>query len=149
MGKDDPAGIVRIQSGLPASGEALEPFANSYLVSGWMRGSFNGPIMPVGLNNSMMTRFDGPPRVAAMGFVLKDGKLHGPVDMFNDVAFDFARTEALQMANYIRKMGVFEPHRLPDEDMEYTALPRILEKLAPRFKNIEDKGAKSEMKLER
>ena len=148
VGKDDPAGIVRIQSGLPASGEALEPFANSYLVSGWMRGSFNGPMMPVGLNNAQMTRFDGPPRVVALGFTMKEGKLAGPVDMFNDVAFDYARTEALNMANYMRRMGVFEPHRLPDEDMEYTALPRILEKLAPKFQTIEDKGAQSEMKIE-
>jgi len=146
VGKDDPAGIVRIQSGLPASGEALEPFANSYLVSGWMRGSFNGPMMPVGMDNAQMTRFDGPPRVMALGFVMKDGKLAGPVDMFRDVAFDYARQEALNMANYMRRMGVFEPHRLPDEDMEYTALPKILEKLAPQFKTIEDKGAKSEMK---
>jgi len=149
VGKDDPAGIVRIQSGLPANGEALEPFANSYLVSGWMRGSFNGPMMPVGEKDSKMVRFDGPPKVRALGFVLKDGKLQGPVDLFDDVAFDFARNEALQMANYIRRMGVFEPHRLPDEDMEYTALPKILEKLAPKFEKIEDKGAQSEMKIER
>ncbi len=149
VGKDDPAGIVRIQSGLPASGEALEPFANSYLVSGWMRGSFNGPMMPVGMNNSMMTRFDGPPRVMALGFTMKDGKLAGPVDLFRDVAFDKARSEALEMANYMRRMGVFEPHRLPDEDMEYTALPKILEKLAPQFEPITDKGAKSEMKITR
>ncbi len=147
VGKDDPAGIVRIQSGLPASGEALEPFANSYLVSGWMRGSFNGPMMPVGMNNSIMSRFDGPPRVMALGFVLKDGKLHGPEDMFADVAFDFARNEALQMANYIRRMGVFEPHRLPDDDMEYTALPKILEKLAPKFEKIEDIGEEKEIKM--
>ncbi len=147
VGKDDPAGIVRIQSGLPASGEALEPFANSYLVSGWMRGSFNGPMMPVGMNNSMMSRFDGPPRVMALGFVLKDGILHGPEDMFADVAFDFARNEALQMANYIRRMGVFEPHRLPDDDMEYTALPKILEKLAPKFEKIEDASQEKKIKI--
>jgi len=42
--------IVRAQSGLPALGEVLEPFAFPHLVSGWMRGSHNGPIMPVPLN---------------------------------------------------------------------------------------------------
>ncbi|AAT43392.1 fructose-1,6-bisphosphate aldolase/phosphatase [Picrophilus oshimae] len=138
VGKDDPAAVVRIQSGLPAAGEALEPFANSYLVSGWMRGSFNGPLMPVGIKNSRMTRFDGPPRVAALGFVLKDGRLAGPVDMFDDIAFDYARTKALEMADYLRRMGVFEPHRLPDDDMEYTALPKILEKLSSKFEKLSD-----------
>lgn len=35
VGKDDPAGVVRIQSGLPAAGEVLEAFAHPpYLVSG-------------------------------------------------------------------------------------------------------------------
>ncbi|HHF09493.1 MAG TPA: fructose 1,6-bisphosphatase, partial [Methanomicrobia archaeon] len=38
VGKDDPCGIVRAQSGLPALGEVLEPFAIPFLVSGWMRG---------------------------------------------------------------------------------------------------------------
>jgi len=47
VGKDDPCGIVRAQSGLPALGEVLEPFAIPFLVSGWMRGSHNGPLMPV------------------------------------------------------------------------------------------------------
>ncbi|MCL4332313.1 MAG: fructose-1,6-bisphosphatase, partial [Candidatus Thermoplasmatota archaeon] len=116
VGKDDPAAIVRIQSGLPASGESLEAFSHPFLVSGWMRGSFNGPLMPVGINGSKMTRFDGPPRVAALGFVLKDGKLAGPVDLFDDVAFDGARKTALEMTDHLRRMGPFEPHRLPESD---------------------------------
>ncbi|MFQ5911531.1 MAG: fructose 1,6-bisphosphatase, partial [Thermoplasmata archaeon] len=45
VGNDDPVGIVRAQSGLPALGEVLEAFAFPYLVSGWMRGSHNGPLM--------------------------------------------------------------------------------------------------------
>ena len=43
--------------------------------------------MPVGMKDAKMTRFDGPPRVVALGFVLKDGLLAGPVDMFDDPAF--------------------------------------------------------------
>lgn len=46
VGKDDPIMIVRCQSGLPAVGEVLEPFANPHYVAGWMRGSHNGPLMP-------------------------------------------------------------------------------------------------------
>ena len=145
VGKDDPAGIVRIQSGLPASGESLEAFSHPFLVSGWMRGSFNGPLMPVGEKDAKMTRFDGPPRVVALGFVLKDGKLSGPVDMFDDRAFDGARRTAVDIVDYLRRMGPFEPHRLPDEDMEYTTLPRILQKLQPRFQPV-DTGKKASRK---
>ena len=137
VGKDDPAAVVRIQSGLPASGESLEAFTHPFLVSGWMRGSFNGPLMPVGLKDSKMTRFDGPPRVACLGFVLKDGKLAGPVDMFDDLAFDGARKTATEIADYLRRMGPFEPHRLPDEEMEYTTLPKVLDKLKGRFESLD------------
>lgn len=149
VGKDDPAGIVRIQSGLPASGESLEAFSHPYLVSGWMRGSFNGPLMPVAMKDAKMTRFDGPPRVVALGYVLKDGKLSGPVDMFDDPAFDGARKTAVDVVDYLRRMGPFEPHRLPDEEMEYTTLPKILEKLAPRFQSIDEmeKTKKKEVPL--
>ncbi len=146
VGKDDPAAIVRIQSGLPASGESLEAFSHPFLVSGWMRGSFNGPLMPVGINGSKMTRFDGPPRVAALGFVLKDGKLAGPVDLFDDVAFDGARKTALEMTDHLRRMGPFEPHRLPESDMEYTTLPKVLNSLADKFSPIENHEKKHKLK---
>lgn len=137
VGKDDPAAIVRIQSGLPASGEAMEAFSHPYLVSGWMRGSFNGPLMPVAMKNSKMTRFDGPPRVVALGFVYKDKKLTGPVDMFDDPAYDNARRVANDITDYIRRMGPFEPHRLPEEDMEYTTLPKVMGKLSGRFVHVD------------
>jgi fructose 1,6-bisphosphate aldolase/phosphatase len=136
IGKDDPVAIVRAQSGLPALGEVLEPFAFPHLVSGWMRGSHNGPIMPVGIKDAKMTRFDGPPRVVALGFQLAEGKLIGPVDLFDDPAYDQSRQTALQIADYIRRHGPFEPHRLPPEDMEYTTLPKVMEKLKNRFTEI-------------
>lgn len=137
VGKDDPAAIVRIQSGLPASGEAMEAFSHPYLVSGWMRGSFNGPLMPVSMKDSKMVRFDGPPRVVASGFVYKDHKLAGPVDMFDDPAYDNARNLASSIADYLRRMGPFEPHRLPEEDMEYTTLPKVMDKLKGRFEHVD------------
>ncbi|MCL4341142.1 MAG: fructose-1,6-bisphosphatase [Candidatus Thermoplasmatota archaeon] len=146
VGKDDPAGIVRLQSGLPASGEAMEAFSYPYLVSGWMRGSFNGPLMPVSLKDAKMSRFDGPPKVGALGFVLKDGKLTGPIDMFDDPAYDGARRKAVEIVDYLRRMGPFEPHRLPEEEMEYTSLPRVLEKFKGKFQQIESFGKKKEIK---
>lgn len=133
VGKDDPVLLVRCQSGLPALGEALEPFANPHLVSGWMRGSHTGPLMPVPVEKSNPTRFDGPPRVVALGFQLCNGKLLGPQDFFADSSFDLARQKANEIANYMRSMGPFEPHRLHLEEMEYTTMPEVSKRLKDRF----------------
>jgi fructose 1,6-bisphosphate aldolase/phosphatase len=136
VGKDDPACMVRAQSGFPAVGEILEPFSFPHLVGGWMRGSHHGPLMPVGHKNATPTRFDGPPRVIAMGFLLNNGILEGPFDLFNDPAFDLARQKANEAADYMRRHGPFEPHRLGLEDMEYTTLGEVEKKLKPRWKKI-------------
>jgi fructose 1,6-bisphosphate aldolase/phosphatase len=137
VGKDDPVAIVRCQSGLPAVGEVIEPFTFPHLVSGWMRGSHNGPIMPVDQKHARCTRFDGPPRVMALGFQIADGELIGPVDLFDDPAFDGARTKSWEVADYMRRHGPFEPHRLPMEDMEYTTLPGVMKKLHDRFEDLD------------
>jgi fructose 1,6-bisphosphate aldolase/phosphatase len=136
VGKDDPVCVVRAQSGFPAVGEVLDPFAFPFIVAGWMRGSHHGPFMPVGEKNAKCTRFDGPPRVMALGFQISNGKLIGPNDMFDDPAFDKARDKANAVADYLRRHGPFEPHRLPSEEMEYTTLPEVLKKLRKRFKKI-------------
>ncbi len=134
VGKDDPVMIVRCQSGMPAVGEALEPFSFPYMVTGWMRGSHWGPFMPVSVEEANPTRFDGPPRVIALGFQVSNGMLIGPRDMFADPSYDRARQLANEMADYIRRHGPFEPQRLPLADMEYTTLPQVLGKLKERFK---------------
>ncbi|MEM4645467.1 MAG: fructose-1,6-bisphosphate aldolase/phosphatase [Archaeoglobaceae archaeon] len=136
VGKDDPVALIRAQSGLPAIGEILEAFAFPHLVSGWMRGSHNGPIMPVPFRYAKCTRFDGPPRCIAAGFQLCNGKLIGPIDLFDDPAFDYTRNKAMEVAEYMRRHGPFEPHRLSAEEMEYTTLPKVLEMLKNRFEKI-------------
>ncbi len=136
VGKDDPVLIVRAQSGFPAVGEVLEPFSFPHLVEGWMRGSHHGPFMPVSFKYATPSRFDGPPRVIAAGFQISDGMLVGPVDMFDDPSFDYARQKALEITEYIRRHGPFEPHRLSLEDMEYTTLPQVMKKLQDRFKKL-------------
>ena len=133
VGKDDPVCIVRAQAGFPAAGEVLEPFTFPMLVAGWMRGSHYGPLMPVSLKNARCTRFDGPPRVVALGFQIHDSLLEGPVDLFDDPAFDRSRAMANEMADYMRRHGPFMPHRLGPEEMEYTTLPKVLEKLKDRL----------------
>ena len=137
VGKDDPVAAARAQAGFPSVGELLEPFAFPHLVSGWMRGSHRGPLMPVAEIDAKCTRLDGPSRVIALGFNISDGNLLGPIDLFNDVAFDETRKKAQKIAEYMRRHGPFEPHRLGEEDMEYTNLPKILEKFKNRFKNID------------
>jgi fructose 1,6-bisphosphate aldolase/phosphatase len=136
VGKDDPAMIVRAQSGFPAVGEILEPFAFPYLVAGDMRGSHNFPLMPVSQKDAHPTRYDSPPRVIALGFQLNNGKLQGPVDMFDDPAFDLARQKCNEIADYIRKHGPFEPHRLPADEMEYTTLPEVRKRLEKKFEKL-------------
>jgi fructose 1,6-bisphosphate aldolase/phosphatase len=143
VGKDDPVMVIRCQSGFPAVGEVLEPFAFPHLVEGWMRGSHHGPLMPCAFKDAIPSRFDGPPRVICAGYQLADGKLLGPMDMFADVAFDEARKEANRVANYMRRHGPFEPHRLGLHDMEYTTLPQVMafifEKSAiPRRSDLEE-----------
>ena len=135
IGKDDPVLIVRSQSGLPAVGEILEAFSHPHLVEGWMRGSHFGPLMPVSFSDANPTRFDGPPRVIAAGFQLNNGQLVGPRDMFADLSFDETRRKANEIAEYMRRHGPFEPHRLPLEAMEYTSLPLVMKKLQERFKS--------------
>ena len=128
VGKDDPVMMVRCQSGLPAVGEALEPFSFPHLTAGWMRGSHFGPLMPVAQRQATPSRFDGPPRVIALGFQLSDGMLVGPRDMFDDPSFDLARQKANEAADYLRRHGPFEPHRLGFAEMEYTTLPLVMKK---------------------
>ena len=132
VGKDDPVMMVRCQSGFPAVGEVLEAFVFPHLVSGWMRGSHYGPLMPVAQHAATPSRFDGPPRVIALGFQLSNGRLIGPRDMFDDPGFDRARAEANELADFMRRHGPFEPHRLGLKEMEYTTLPQVQEKLLKR-----------------
>jgi len=141
VGKDDPVAVVRSQSGLPALGEVLEPFTFPHLVSGWMRGSHQGPMMPVSFAHSQTSRFDGPPRAIAAGFQLNDGDLVGPRDLFNDPGFDKAREKAGEQADYMRQHGPFEPHRLPMDELEYTTLPEIMDQLSDRREDVDaDEG---------
>jgi len=134
VGKDDPVMIVRVQHGFPALGEVLEAFSFPYLVPGWMRGSHYGPLMPVSQRDARATRFDGPPRLIGLGFNVKNGRLVGPSDLFDDPAFDETRRLAEQIADYMRRHGPFMPHRLEPTEMKYTTLPLIQQKLKARFK---------------
>lgn len=137
VGKDDPVCVIRSQSGFPAVGEVLEGFSLGHIVSGWMRGSHRGPLMPVSMEYSQCTRFDGPPRVVGLGFQVKNGILEGPVDLFDDPIFDRLRQRCADITDFLRRHGPFEPGMLPLDEMEYTTLPAVLEKLQNRLEDWE------------
>jgi len=137
VGKDDPTCVVRSQGEFPAVGEVLEPFALPIIVEGWMRGSHQGPWMPCAVRDANPSRFDGPPRIACLGFQLANGKLVGPRDMFDDPAFEPARRQAAEIADYMRRHGPFEPHRLPLEEMEYTTMPAVAARHANRWQPLD------------
>ena len=124
------------QQNFPAVGEVLEPFRYPWIIEGWMRGSHYGPLMPVSVKQATPTRFDGPPRVACLGFQLADGRLIGPRDMFDDPSYDEARRDANRIADVLRMHGPFEPHRLPLDEMEYTTMPQIMKKLEGRWAKV-------------
>jgi fructose 1,6-bisphosphate aldolase/phosphatase len=56
--------------------------------------------------------------------------------MFDDPSFDPAREQANVAGEYMRRHGPFEPHRLPLEEMEYTTMPQVMNKLESRFSDI-------------
>jgi fructose 1,6-bisphosphate aldolase/phosphatase len=141
-GTDDPVLLLRCQNGLPEIGEALEAFSFPHLVSGWMRSTHQGPLMPVPFTHSRAGRFDGPPRVIAAGFQLADGKFLGPVDLFDDPSFDPVRKRAMEVVEYMRRHGPFEPHRVPHDQMANTPFPPLLARLEDRMVSLDDKKRK-------
>jgi fructose 1,6-bisphosphate aldolase/phosphatase len=140
VGKDDPVLIVRSQSGLPAVGEILEPFSFPHTVAGCMRGSHHAPLMPVSVADATPSRFDGPPRVVGLGFQITHGCLLGPRDLFADPAFDRARAIANETMDYMRRHGPFEPHRLPLDEMEYTTMPAVEQRMHERWTPLGDEA---------
>ena len=145
-GTDDPVLIVRCQNGLPTVGEATEAFAFPHMVSGWMRSTYQGPMMPVGFKDARAFRYDGPPRVTAAGFQLANGEFVGPVDLFDDPAFDDVRRKAITVVEYLRRHGPFEPHRVPHDQMANTPFPPLLARLEDRMVRNDGEDKKKKKK---
>jgi fructose 1,6-bisphosphate aldolase/phosphatase len=57
--------------------------------------------------------------------------------MFADKSFDPARQQANEIAEFMRRHGPFEPHRLPLEAMEYTTMPQVVKELEGRFVDLD------------
>ena len=132
VGKDDPVMIIRTQKNFPATGEVLSPYTISHYVAGFMRGSHNGPLMPV-KKNSTISFFDGPPVVSCLAFSMKDGKFTGPVDCFDHPYWDYIREKCARKAKEIREQGFFGNAMLPMTELEYTGVMESLKELDKRF----------------
>ncbi len=149
VGKDDPVMLVRCQSGLPAVGEVLQPFAFPQLVAGWMRGSHYGAWFPCAVDDSDPSYHDGPPRICALGLQISDGRIQGleapggppgvhePIDYFSGSEWDYVRNKAMDISVYMRGHGPFMPGIVSPDDLEYTTRPEILKKLEPRMGPLE------------
>jgi fructose 1,6-bisphosphate aldolase/phosphatase len=132
VGKDDPVMLVRTQKCFPATGEVLAPFEICHHVSGFMRGSHIGPLMPVRARTSV-SFFDGPPIVSCLAFSVRGGKLTEPVDAFDHPYWDWIRQKAAQKAHDIRQQGFSGPAMLGIHDLEYVGISHRLDALDERF----------------
>jgi fructose 1,6-bisphosphate aldolase/phosphatase len=131
-GKDDPVALVRTQGNFPATGEILEPYRIGHYVAGTMRGSHNGPLMPVKLN-STVSYFDGPPVVSCAAFCVHHGKFTEVVDAFDHPFWDWVRNNVSQKAAEIRAQGFSGPAMLPYSELEYGGVVEKLGQLEQRF----------------
>ncbi len=132
VGKDDPIMIVRVQKEFPATGEMLSAFSIGHYVAGFMRGSHNGPLMPVKLNTPT-SFFDGPPIVSGAAFCVKEGKLTEPADVFDHPFWEWMRNIISWKAFEIRRQGFSGPAMLPYHDLEYGGIVERLKEVKDRF----------------
>jgi fructose 1,6-bisphosphate aldolase/phosphatase len=132
VGKDDPVMLVRTQKDFPATGEILSPYTIGHYVAGFMRGSHNGPMMPV-KRNSSISYFDGPPVISCMAFCVQNGKLTEPADAFDHPYWDYVRNNVSQKAEWIRRQGFSGPAMLPMSELEYTGVMDTLKNLEKKF----------------
>ena len=133
-GKDDPVMLVRVQGAFPATGEILSPYNIGPFVAGFMRGSHNGPLMPV-KKDSSISFFDGPPVVSCLAFCVHNGRFTEPADAFDHPYWDHVRNNISQKATEIRKQGFFGTAMLPYSELEYGGIVKKMEKLEEKFIN--------------
>ncbi len=133
VGKDDPVMLVRVQGNFPATGEVLSAFSIGHYVAGFMRGSHNGPLMPVKLN-STISFFDGPPIISCAAFCVHNGKLTEAVDCFDHPFWDYIRMKVAEKALEIRRQGFSGPAMLHYSELEYGGIVEKMKKLESRFK---------------
>jgi fructose 1,6-bisphosphate aldolase/phosphatase len=129
VGKDDPVAIVRTQGDFLSPGEVLQPFAQTPLVAGAMRGSHHGHLYPVtSAETEVPSFFDGPPLVKALGLVVNDGQFSDPIYPFDASFWDSVRTDAAERFRALRsRQGSFGPGTLEASELEYGGWSDVVE----------------------
>ncbi len=139
QGKDDPVMIVRNQRIFPALEEVVDPFRLVPLITGDTRGSHTMPLMPVPIR----TEVAGPyclPVVSCLALSVNgDGKFSGGlVDIFGNLAWDRARAQAQERAEWMRQQAPFGVAMASQEEIAYTGLAKLEAALEGRFENVPD-----------
>jgi len=133
-GKDDPVMLVRVQGSFPAAGEVLSPYSIGHYVAGFMRGSHNGPLMPVKAG-CCTSFFDGPPIVTAAGYCVHNGKFTEAVDCFDHPYWDHVRRKVARKATELREQGFSGAAMLPYSELEYGGIVDKMKRLESKFKS--------------
>jgi fructose 1,6-bisphosphate aldolase/phosphatase len=71
--------------------------------------------------------------VQCLGFSVKDGKLIGPVDIFDHPYWDWVREKAARKMSEIRRQGFSGPAMVGMEELEYGGIAERLRKLEEKF----------------
>nr|AGF92835.1 fructose-1,6-bisphosphatase [uncultured organism] len=137
VGKDDPVALARVQKNFPATGELLAPYSIGHYVAGFMRGSHNGPLMPV-TEDGTISYFDGPPVVSCLAFSLSDGELTEPVDVFDHPFWDQVRQKVSRKAVELREQGFSGPAMLDYKELEYGGITKRMDDLDEDFEIREE-----------
>jgi fructose 1,6-bisphosphate aldolase/phosphatase len=139
QGKDDPVMIVRNQRIFPALEEIVDPFRLVPLVTGDTRGSHTMPLMPVPIRTEVAGAYCLPV-VSCLAFsVSNEGKFSGGVvDIFANLAWDRARAQAQERAEWMRQQAPFGVAMASQEEIAYTGLAKLEAALEKRFENVPD-----------
>jgi fructose 1,6-bisphosphate aldolase/phosphatase len=139
QGKDDPVMIVRNQRIFPALEEVVDPFRLVPLITGDTRGSHTMPLMPVAIRTEVAGAYCLP-IVSCLGLSVNgDGKFSGGVvDVFGNVAWDRARAQAQERAEWMRQQAPFGVSMASQEEIAYTGLAKLEAALEEKFENVTD-----------
>jgi fructose 1,6-bisphosphate aldolase/phosphatase len=139
QGKDDPVMIVRNQRIFPALEEVVDPFRLVPLVTGDTRGSHTMPLMPVPIRTAVAGAYCLPVVSCLALSVNGDGKFSGGVvDIFGNLAWDRARAQAQERAEWMRQQAPFGVAMASQEEIAYTGLAKLEAALEKRFENVPD-----------
>ena len=139
QGKDDPVMIVRNQRIFPALEEVVDPFRLVPLVTGDTRGSHTMPLMPVPIRTEVAGAYCLPIVSCLALSVNRDGMFSGGVvDVFGNLAWDRARAQAQERAEWMRLQAPFGVAMASQEEIAYTGLAKLEAALEKRFENVAD-----------